>query len=93
VGEKGRRKYTKLRRDIMESNLAHLKTASHVYEELAQQANWATVECTSAGKRGAPPLRRSLRTSLRTPEEIHGDVLSAIEMRLFQASRAIGQAE
>jgi dTMP kinase len=93
VGEKGRRKYTKLRRDIMESNLAHLKTASHVYEELARQANWATVECTSAGKRGAPPLRRSLRTSLRTPEEIHGDVLSAIEMRLFQSSRAIGQAE
>jgi dTMP kinase len=93
VGEKGRRKYTKLRRDIMESNLAHLKTASQVYEELARQANWATVECAGAGKRGAPSLRTSLRISLRTPEEIHGDVIAAVETHLFQASRAIGQAE
>jgi dTMP kinase len=85
VGEKGRRNYTRLRRDIMEANLAHLKTAAEVYDRLARQPNWAKVECAAAHKRGA--------SSLRTPEEIHRDVLAAIETRVFRARRALRQAK
>jgi dTMP kinase len=93
VDEKGRRKYTKLRRDILEANLAHWKTASEVYEGLSKRPNWAIVEC--AGKRGGLSARTSVRTSLlrslRAPEEIHSDVLAVIGKRLFQAAGAIGQ--
>ena len=89
VGEKGTRKYTKLRRDILEANLAHLKTASGVYEELARQANWAKVECAEVGKRAVS----SRRTPLRTPKQIHGDILAVIDKRLFQSSLATGQAK
>ncbi len=45
VGEKGARDYTKLRRDIQESDLAHLQAASEVYDQLARQPNWHKIEC------------------------------------------------
>jgi dTMP kinase len=83
VGEKGRRKYTMRRRDILEANLAHLKTASEVYDDLARQPNWAKVECAVTHIRGV--------SSLRTPEEIHQDVFAAIEKRVFRARRAARQ--
>jgi dTMP kinase len=83
VGEKGKRSYTSRRRDILEANLAHLRTASAVYDELARQPNWAKVECVRTFKRGA--------ASLRTPEEIHQDVLRAIETRVFRRAAKITQ--
>jgi dTMP kinase len=68
VGEKGARGYTKLRRDIQESNLAHLEAASEVYDQLARQPNWRKIECydTAVG-------------ALRAPEEIRQDILAAVE--------------
>lgn len=73
VGRKAARQYTTRRRDLQEANLAHLKEASGVYDQLSRQPNWIGVEC--AGKRGM----------LRTPESIHREVLSAIEKRLLLA--------
>jgi dTMP kinase len=77
VGEKAQRDYTKLRRDLQESDLAHLQAASEVYDELAQQPNWVRVECYDAAAR-----------SLRPPDEIHKEVMAAIEARMFPALHA-----
>lgn len=77
VGEKAKRDYTKLRHDIQESDLAHLTTASEVYDELARQANWVTIDCHAAGGAG-----------LRSPEDIHGEVLAAVTSRVLAGGRA-----
>jgi dTMP kinase len=77
VGEKAKRQYTQLRRDLLESDLAHLQAASDVYDELARQPNWVKIECYDAQAQ-----------SLRAPEEIHKEILAAIEARVFPALHA-----
>jgi len=77
VGQKGARGYTKLRRDLLESDIAHLEAASEVYDELARQPNWVRIECFDA------PAH-----ALRVPEEIHKEILAAVEARIFPALRA-----
>ncbi|MGA8220970.1 MAG: hypothetical protein WB780_04890 [Candidatus Acidiferrales bacterium] len=78
VGQKGARDYTKLRRDLLEADIAHLEAASEVYDELARQPNWARIECFD----GAAHV-------LRAPEEIHKEIVAAVEARIFPALRAI----
>jgi dTMP kinase len=72
VGLKSARNYTAKTRDLQESDVPHLKEAALVYDELARAANWVTIDCFEAesGKH-------------RRPEEIHRDVLAAIESRVF----------
>jgi dTMP kinase len=77
VGEKGKRQYTQLRRDLLESDRAHLQAASEVYDDLARQPNWVKIECHDAQS-----------DSLRAPEEIHKEILAAIEARVFPALHA-----
>lgn len=72
VAKKAARDYTRLPRDLQEASVAHLEQAAGVYDRMARAASWATVECVVAST-GA----------LRGPEEIHGDVLAAVESRLF----------
>lgn len=79
VGQKSTRDYTKARRDLQEADLAHLAAASQVYDELAQQANWVTIECFDAAS-GA----------LRPPATIHVDILTAIDARIHPALQAKG---
>ena len=74
VGEKAKRQYTELRRDLQEADLQHLRAASDVYDELARQPNWVKIECYDE-QTGA----------LRAPEEIHKEILAAIEARVFPA--------
>src|ERR1700733_14336273 len=45
VGQKAAREYTKSRRDLQESDIAHLEAASSIYDDLARQPNWVTIEC------------------------------------------------
>lgn len=90
VARKGRRGYTKKKRDLQEASLAHLRAASEVYDRLAQRPNWYTIECAAriesashrdSSKKG-PRSRRTARPaplSLRTPEEIHKEVLAAVD--------------
>ena len=77
VGQKGARDYTKLRRDILESSIAHLEAAAEVYDDLAQQPNWVRIECfdTKAG-------------ALRSPDAIHAEILDAIEARFLKPQGA-----
>jgi len=77
VGEKGARNYTKLRRDILESDIAHLKAAAEVYDELARQPHWMRIECFDANA-----------SALRSPDAIHAEILSAIETRFLKPQGA-----
>jgi dTMP kinase len=77
VGEKGKREYTKLRRDLLESDLTHLATASKVYDQLARQPNWVTIECHDAAA-----------NALRSPEDIHKEILAAVNSRILAAHTA-----
>jgi dTMP kinase len=77
VGEKAKRDYTRLQRDLLESSLTHLQAASEVYDELARQANWVTIECYDPSAR-----------ALRSPQEIHREILAAIDARVLSASHA-----
>jgi dTMP kinase len=79
VGKKEARGYTKLRRDILEANLKHLKTASEIYDQLAKQPNWVTIECYDAAKK-----------KMRSPETIHKDILKAVEAYVAAALRTKG---
>ena len=72
VGLKSARSYTAKSRDLQESDVLHLKEAALVYDELAQAPNWVTIECFDA---------RSEK--LRSPEEIHRDVLEAVDARVL----------
>jgi thymidylate kinase len=77
VGTKGARDYTKLRRDLLEADLAHLEAASEVYDGLAREPNWATIECFD-----------SARQKLRAPGEIHRSVMAAVDARVFSTASA-----
>jgi len=77
VGTKGARDYTKLRRDLLEADLAHLEAASEVYDRLAREPNWATIECFD-----------SARHELRAPEVIHRAVIAAVDARVFSTASA-----
>jgi dTMP kinase len=77
VGEKGARNYTKLRRDILESDIAHLKAAAEVYDELARQPHWVRIECFDADA-----------CALRSPDAIHAEILDAIETRFLKPQGA-----
>jgi dTMP kinase len=79
VGKKGTRDYTKSRRDLQEADLAHLEAAAHVYDELARQTNWVTIECFDADSR-----------SLREPAAIHAEIVAAVESRIQAGIQARG---
>ncbi len=79
VGEKGAREYTSSRRDLQEADIAHLESASQVYDELARQPNWITIECFDAASQ-----------SLRAPAAIHAEILAAVETRIHLVLQAKG---
>jgi dTMP kinase len=74
VERKAEREYTSLKRDLLESNLTHLEQASRVYDALAADPNWVTIECYDAASQ-----------AMKSPEEIHGAVLAAVETRVSAA--------
>jgi len=71
VGRKDARKYTDRKRDLQEGDLRHLEQAALVYDRLATEANWRTIECWDA-----------VKLALRPPDEIHVEVISAVETLL-----------
>ena len=71
VGRKVARKYTNRKRDLQESDLRHLEQAALVYDRLATEANWRTIECWDDAK-----------NALRPPDEIHLEVIAAIQALL-----------
>ena len=79
IAEKGERAYTQLQRDLQEADTAHLQAASEIYDELSERENWVKIECADAS--GA----------LRTPAQIHSEVLAAVEARIgAEGPRRVG---
>lgn len=72
VGLKSARDYTTMRRDLQESDLLHLNEAALVYDQLAHASEWVTIDCFDAESR-----------EHRLPEQIHQDVLEAIDSRVL----------
>ncbi len=77
VGLKATREYTQLQRDLQEADLKHLEQAALVYDRLATEPNWVTIECFDpAGG------------DLRPPDVIHAEVLAAVEARVLATTPA-----
>jgi dTMP kinase len=68
VAQKSARSYTSAKRDIQEANLRHLEQAAAMYDLLAREAPWVTIECFDA-PRGA----------MRAVEKIAQEVLAAVK--------------
>jgi dTMP kinase len=68
VKQKASRSYTSAKHDILEASLRHLEQATTMYDQLASQAPWATIQCfdTAAGV-------------MRPADEIAAEVLAAVE--------------
>jgi dTMP kinase len=79
IGQKAARDYTKLRRDLQEADQAHLAAAAAVYDELAREKNWVTIECMD-GRSG----------NLRPAAEIHEEILRVVQAHLGAALGAKG---
>jgi len=77
IGLKAGRDYTSLPRDLQEADLKHLEQAALVYDRLATEPNWVTVECFDA-----------TAGELRPPEVIHRAVLASLETRLANLAPA-----
>jgi len=77
IGEKATRNYTKLQRDIQESNLAHLAATSEVYDQLAHQPNWLKIECYDTAA-----------NALRSAESIHQEILAVVQAHATPSLRA-----
>jgi len=76
VGEKAVREYTKLQRDIQESNIAHLQAASDVYDQLTREPNWHKIECYDSAANG-----------LRSPQKIQQEILAAVDARIAKSQQ------
>jgi dTMP kinase len=75
VQQKSARGYTASTHDIQEASLHHLHAAAQVYDSLATQAPWATIQCFD-----------SLRCVMRSPQEIAVEILQVVEPLLAQAA-------
>jgi dTMP kinase len=67
VVQKSARSYTAAKRDILEASLRHLEEAAGIYDLLAREAPWVTIECFDAA-----------RAAMRAPKEIAQDILAAV---------------
>jgi dTMP kinase len=67
VGQKSERPYTHASHDIQENSLRHLEDAAEMYDMLSRSRPWATIQCYDAQN-----------NALRLPEDIAGEVLSAV---------------
>ena len=70
VERKARRDYTRKKKDLQEADLKHLEEAAKVYDRLAREPHWLTIECFDAAAR-----------KLRPPDEIHQELARRIEAR------------
>jgi dTMP kinase len=68
VTQKAARSYTSAKRDLLEASLHHLQDAADMYDLLAQDPPWVTIECFDAD-----------RGAVREVAEVARDVLAAVE--------------
>jgi dTMP kinase len=76
VGKKSERQYTRAPLDIQEKSLRHLEDAAEMYDMLSRSRPWATIQCYDAQN-----------NALRLPEDIAGEVFSAVSPILETVSK------
>jgi dTMP kinase len=74
VARKRARSYTSREHDLLESDLRHLEQTSAVYQVLASEPHWVTVDCFDAES-----------DTLKSRDAIHQLVLAAVEPVLLSA--------
>ncbi|HKT46065.1 MAG TPA: hypothetical protein VJP87_00950 [Candidatus Acidoferrales bacterium] len=79
IRQKAERAYTSAKQDLQEASLRHLEEAAQMYDLLARNGPWVTIQCFD-----------SARHSVRPPDDIAREVLSAVEPVICQ--RAAGEA-
>jgi dTMP kinase len=67
VARKSARAYTDSAHDILEADLRHLQDAADMYDTLARDSRWKTIECYDASKQ-----------AMRTPQQIADEVLQTV---------------
>jgi dTMP kinase len=74
VAQKSKRSYTDAKQDLQEASLRHLQDAAAMYDQLARNAPWVTIECfdaTSGSMRSVKEIAREVSAAvehlLRTP--------------------------
>ena len=67
VAKKSERAYTSAKQDILEASLRHLEIAASLYDDLARESPWVTIECFDAA-----------RGAMRAPKDIAREVLAAV---------------
>lgn len=72
IHRKRARTYTRRRKDLQEASRKHLEKAAQIFEQLARQASWSTVNCMEPRK-----------NRVRSPEEIHGDIMAILQARIL----------
>ena len=77
VGLKSARAYTTLQRDIQEADIKHLEETAKMYERLATETNWVSIDCINA-----------VSGELLSPDDIHVKVLRAVESRILPQASA-----
>lgn len=68
IRQKSERSYTSAKHDLQEASLRHLEEAAQMYDLLAQNAPWVTIQCFD-----------TTRNAMRLPDEIANEVMSAVE--------------
>jgi dTMP kinase len=76
VAKKSERNYTRATHDLQEKSLRHLEDAADMYDMLSRSRPWATIQCYDAQT-----------NSLRLPEDIASEVLSAVQPVLDTMSK------
>jgi len=80
VIQKSARNYTSAKQDIQEASLRHLELAADMYDLLARENPWVTIECFDSARR-----------MMRPAEDIARDVLAAVnKVTAAQAVRDSG---
>ena len=77
VAQKSERNYTRKTHDLQEKSLRHLEDAAEMYDMLSRSKPWATIQCYDANN-----------SSLRLPEDIAAEVLSAVKPVLQTMEKA-----
>lgn len=72
IRQKRVRKYTRRRSDLQEASFSHLERAAQIFERLARQPNWSTVNCMEFKC-----------SDVRAPEKIHSDIMAILQKRVL----------
>ena len=80
VARKAAREYTTAAADLQEASLTHLESAAAMYDLLAREAPWTTIQSFD-----------ELTGCMRSPEHIAEEMLSVVEAALAQAEKAEGR--